>query len=155
MYKKLTILPFLLISLHVAAVENPFLDFFSTLFGYEEVEKVSSKYNCAAPLEAPANAIVPLRDGIWFESDLWPSGILPTLDDDVFIPSGMTITMAGMMRAQSITVEGTLRAVNHQAEGAWINLSTKYILVNGSNALFEIGTTDNSSLKRQFIPKQF
>ncbi len=87
-----------------------------------------------------AATITPISNGIWYQTTIWPGGVLPTLNDDVIIPQGMDVVMAGTMRAKSITVNGTLRGVNWQPQGAWIELQTEYIMVGGASARFEIGT---------------
>jgi hypothetical protein len=87
-----------------------------------------------------AAAIQPIANGIWYESRIWPNGKLPTATEDVVIPAGRTVTLAGTCRAKTILVNGKLNAVNWQAGGAWINLETEGILVSGTSAVLEIGT---------------
>ncbi len=94
---------------------------------------------CYHKKSAAVATIIPLRNGLWFEADVWPNGQRPTLNDDVVIPAGMDIVMAGTIRARKIEVSGVLRAVNWQPDGAWIELQTKAIhVLNGG--VFEIGT---------------
>jgi len=77
--------------------------------------------------------IQPLGSGYWYEASIWPNGQLPSINDDVVIPAGRTVYMAGTCRARTIDIYGTLRAVNWQVEGAWIELQTKAIhVLNGS-----------------------
>jgi hypothetical protein len=85
-------------------------------------------------------ALSPINSGLWYQSSIWPNGVLPSATDDVVVPQGITLTLAGTCKAKSITVYGILNAVNWQAGGAWINLETKYIMVSGSLAQMEIGT---------------
>jgi hypothetical protein len=93
-----------------------------------------------APANNPDAAIQPLRSGLWNQTSIWPNGTLPTINDDVTVPAGITLTMVGTCKAKSVTVNGKLNAVNTQPAGAWINLQTESILITGAGALMEIGT---------------
>ena len=103
--------------------------------------KVTSKYDCAPPAISMAT-IQPIQSGAWNQDSTWLNGIRPTINDDVIVPVGMTLTLIGTCNAKSITVNGTLRAYNHQTNGTWFNLTTKYIMVMGANAELEIGTKE-------------
>ena len=87
-----------------------------------------------------ANAIRPLKSGFWNSPDTWPNGQLPTMNDDVVVPAGYTLTVLGDCFAKTLTINGKAQAVNWQPEGAWINLRTQSIVVSGPNSLLEIGT---------------
>ena len=84
--------------------------------------------------------IQPVQSGLWSQTSTWPGGTLPTSNDDVVIPAGITLTMIGTCRAKSVRVNGKLNAVNWQEPGAWVDLEAKYIMVMGANAVMEIGT---------------
>lgn len=88
-----------------------------------------------------ADTIQPNANGLWSNEAIWPNNTLPSLADDVIIPQGRNVTLNGSVRAKSITIHGVLRA--GLTESMWINLETEYILVNGTNARFEIGTEDS------------
>ncbi|MBW1296206.1 Ig-like domain-containing protein [Aquimarina litoralis] len=104
------------------------------------IKKVTSSYDCLPPLNLAT--IQPIQSGAWNQDSTWQNGIRPTSNDDVVVPEGMTLTLIGNCNARSIEVNGTLRAYNHQTQGTWFNLTTKYIMVMGQNALMEIGTKD-------------
>ncbi|WP_299604068.1 Ig-like domain-containing protein [uncultured Aquimarina sp.] len=104
------------------------------------IKKVTSSYDCLPPLNLAT--IQPIQSGAWNQDSTWQNGIRPTSGDDVVVPEGMTLTLIGNCNARSIRVNGTLRAYNHQTQGTWFNLTTKYIMVMGQNALMEIGTKD-------------
>ncbi|MEQ9289520.1 MAG: G8 domain-containing protein [Cyclobacteriaceae bacterium] len=91
------------------------------------------------PQISMAATITVASSGLWYQSATWPGGTLPTVNDDVIIPSGINLIMAGTCRAKNITVNGTLSAVNWQPGGAWINLETEGITVENGGRM-EIGT---------------
>ena len=83
---------------------------------------------------------MPINSGFWNQNSTWPNGIKPTINDDVVVPEGINLIALGTCNAKSVTIKGKLSAVNWQEGGAWANLTTNYIMVMGSNAVFEIGT---------------
>ncbi|RED98336.1 G8 domain-containing protein [Marinoscillum furvescens] len=91
------------------------------------------------PAALKAATITISSSGLWYQTSTWPGGSLPTENDDVIVPSGMTLTMAGICRAKTITVHGTLKGVNWQPGGAWIDLRAHGIVVE-NGGLMEIGT---------------
>jgi hypothetical protein len=95
---------------------------------------------CSTSSRAMVAAVQPIASGLWNNTAIWPGGKLPTAADDVTIPAGKTVTLVGPCVAKSLTVNGTLNAVNYQPIGAWIKLETERIVVSGTNALFQIGT---------------
>ncbi len=80
-------------------------------------------------------AIQPIADGAWNQASTWPSGQIPTINDDVTIPANRTITLAGTCRAKSIQVLGVLNASNQSIE-----LETESIVISGASGKLEIGT---------------
>ena len=107
--------------------------------------KVTSSFDCAPTVNLAA--IQPVRSGLWSAASTWPGGRLPNANDDVTIPNGRTVTLAGNCNARTITVNGTLTA-NTQATGPGINLRTKHIVVTGANARLQIGTKNDPYLNR-------
>lgn len=104
-----------------------------------KLKKISSSKNCAATT-ALATVIMPINSGFWNQNSTWPNGVKPTINDDVVVPEGINLIALGTCNAKSITIKGKLSAVNWQEGGAWANVTTNYIMVMGSNAVFEIGT---------------
>lgn len=102
-------------------------------------KKISSKYNCNTTLNTQLS-IKPVQSGLWSQASTWANGVQPSLNDDVVIPEGITLTMLGVCKAKSITVMGTLNAINSRPNNASFSLETKYIMVMGGNSLLEIGT---------------
>lgn len=100
--------------------------------------KITTKYNCS--LAANQTTIQPLQSGNWNNRAIWPNETRPSINDDVIIPEGITITPFGNCFAKSLTIKGELKAVKTQENAAWFNLTTEYIMVMGANARFEIGT---------------
>lgn len=94
---------------------------------------------CSSRKKSFSATIQPITNGLWYQTAIWPNGILPTINDNVHIPPGITVYMAGTCRARTIEVAGTLQAVNWQVTGAWIELQTRAIHVL-NNGRFEIGT---------------
>lgn len=90
-----------------------------------------------------AATITLTQSGWWNQNSTWPGGIRPTENDDVVIPQGITLTLLGTCRAKSITVNGRLNTLDHQDEGTWVDLRTKYIMVMGANASMEIGKSSS------------
>ena len=101
---------------------------------------ITSKYNCAP--SSSELTISPLRSGNWNNRAIWPNNTRPSLNDDVLIPEGMTITPFGNCFAKSLTIKGILSAVKTQENAAWFNITTEYIMVMGANAKLEIGTAN-------------
>ena len=95
--------------------------------------------DCDSTPPSASATIQPVTNGLWYQAAVWPNGQLPTANDDVYIPPGITVHMAGTCRARTIEVAGVLTAVNWQVTGAWIDLETRAIMVlNGG--LLQIGT---------------
>ncbi|MFL1897192.1 G8 domain-containing protein [Aquimarina sp. 2-A2] len=97
--------------------------------------KITSSIDCTP--SANLATIQPVADGLWYDASIWPNGKVPTANDDVIIPVGRKVRLAGTCRAKTIRVNGELNAVNWQETGAWINLETQSIVVSGK---MEIGT---------------
>ena len=121
----------------------PFLQ--ATTVNPTEAWKTNIPMCHSAARENTLATIQPITDGLWYDPNIWSNGQLPTINDDVIIPVGRTVTMAGTCRARKIEILGTLRAVNWQTGGAWIEMRTKAIHVaNGGR--FEIGTANQPYL---------
>lgn len=90
------------------------------------------------------NALLPtnqaINSGSWQSVNTWSTGIVPSANDDVLIPVGITVDLVGVARAKTITVNGVLKGISGQENNAEIDLETEWLLVNGSNARFEIGS---------------
>ncbi len=121
--------------------------FFSTMaFSYEKKDPIDPTNLFRTDLamcvpKAPTSAnVMAIADGNWNNPAIWSGGILPTMVDDVNIPSTRTVTLQGNIRVKSIMVNGRLRAIAGMAAGTDIDLEAEYIAVNGSSALLEIGT---------------
>ncbi len=97
---------------------------------------------CLIAIYGSAATIQPVASGYWNNNNTWPNGVQPTVNDDVVVPSGMTLTMLGTCRARNIMVAGTVRGINTQAGGVWIDLEAQGIMVQ-NGGLFEIGTETN------------
>ncbi len=117
-----------------------FTFFISSLFANNKVPpiKVTSSYDCAPP-PASLATIRPINSGLWNDASTWPNGIQPTANDDVIVPQGIDLIMVGTCRANNITVQGKLSAVNWQSAGAWVDLEARSIMV-ANGGYMEIGT---------------
>lgn len=80
--------------------------------------------------------ISPISNGSWQQSGIWPGSQVPGTSDEVLIPVGMTVDLAGNIVVKSITINGTLRAL----PGTSVEIEAEWIMVMGSQALLEIGT---------------
>ncbi|MGB1074514.1 MAG: G8 domain-containing protein, partial [Flavobacteriales bacterium] len=85
---------------------------------------------------ALANPVSAVADGHWNNPLTWEDGLVPGSSDQVTIPTGITVELSGTHSAQTLTVNGTLRA----AGDASVDLSAEWIMVMGPGALFEVGT---------------
>ncbi|WP_378187025.1 G8 domain-containing protein [Aquimarina sp. W85] len=97
--------------------------------------KITSTIECTSSNNL--TTLQPVADGLWNQPRIWPNGKLPTINDDVVIPVGRKITLAGTCRARTIKVNGVVNAINWKNNDAWINLETQSIIISGK---FEIGT---------------
>ncbi len=107
----------------------------------KKIVKVSTLSSCLMVLCCfstllRAAEISPVKDGSWQDQNIWSGGQLPGENDDVVIPVGLSIILTGKIEVKSITINGILRAQND----ASIDLKTEWILVNGADALFEVGS---------------
>ncbi|MBQ4805807.1 carbohydrate-binding protein [Aquimarina sp. MMG015] len=100
--------------------------------------KITSSFDCAPPTISLVT-IRPVQSGLWTQASTWPNGNLPTANDDIVVPPGITLTMVGTCRAKNITVQGKLGAVNYQSPGAWIDLEAQSIMV-ANGGYMEVGT---------------
>lgn len=89
--------------------------------------------------------VVPIQSGNWQDTSIWTNNILPTLNDEVSIPSDIEITLSGVIEAHSINIHGSLKALYLPISDAWIEISTKAIHVL-DGGLLEIGTATNPYL---------
>jgi hypothetical protein len=78
--------------------------------------------------------ISPISNGSWQDQNIWPETQLPTPSDEVLIPVGFVIELAGNIKVKNITINGRLTAISS------IQLETEWIMVMGNGALFEVGT---------------
>ncbi|MFY0651775.1 MAG: T9SS type A sorting domain-containing protein [Cyclobacteriaceae bacterium] len=103
--------------------------------------KITIVLFCCAmlPIVVTAATITLTSSGLWTDASTWPGENQPTANDDVIVPEGVTLKLVGSCSAKSITVHGTLNAVNTQAADAWIDLETESIMV-ASGGKLEIGT---------------
>ncbi|MGB0172275.1 MAG: G8 domain-containing protein, partial [Flavobacteriales bacterium] len=90
-------------------------------------------FTAAAVLADPISAVA---DGDWDDPMTWDGGLVPGFSDQVTIPAGITVELSGTHSAQTLTVNGTLRA----AGDASVDLSAEWVMVMGPGALFEVGT---------------
>ena len=75
--------------------------------------------------------------GTWSNASIWSLGHSPTASESVQIPQGFTVSIDGTCNARSITVNGVLRNISNNN----LNLTTEWLLVSGTSALLEIGTS--------------
>lgn len=92
---------------------------------------------CAAMLFARAQGQAvanPVASGNWSSPATW-GGSLPGPEQDVTIPTGITVTLDTTMEVGSILVNGVLRAAAQD-----LALTCDSLVVTGPTALFEVGT---------------
>jgi len=123
----------------LSASKNPFINFLN--FGLKS-QKTISYTGCYTPKNATKNltSITAIGNGSWQNEATWSTRTIPTVTDNVTIPQGITVSLSGVVRAKSITIEGILEGIKGQPENSSIDLETEMIMVMGSNALLEIGT---------------
>ena len=96
-------------------------------------------------LVAPAGRaveIVAAASGNWSSTTTWAGGVLPGLEDDVKIPTGLTVTLNTNVECGGIVVEGKL-----EVERANRTLLCDYLIVQTTGAVFEVGTAASRFLQ--------
>ncbi|OGC84991.1 hypothetical protein A3F55_01215 [Candidatus Adlerbacteria bacterium RIFCSPHIGHO2_12_FULL_53_18] len=83
-------------------------------------------------MAAPTTRVA--KTGMWNNRATW-GGILPTANDTVRIPQGVTVTLEGAAYAGSVEVNGILKTGS-----ADTSLSARWVMVMGSGSRFEVGT---------------
>nr|WP_319998669.1 HYR domain-containing protein [uncultured Draconibacterium sp.] len=90
-----------------------------------------------------AGTITAVADGDWNVASTWDCNCIPAFDDDVVIPSGITVTVDAAAVANNITIEsgGTLNggASTLQVYGNWTNNGT---FTAGTGTVEFTGSTD-------------
>ncbi|NJX14438.1 G8 domain-containing protein [Tamlana crocina] len=124
-----------------ANTEPNLLDRLYNLFSSTPQKKlVYNKYECS-PAEIMTTATIEaINNGSWQETSTWSTGVIPSINDDVLIPTGITVNLVGVAKAKTITVNGILKGISGQVNNAEIDLETEWLLVSGSGAQLEIGT---------------
>lgn len=102
--------------------------------------KVTSTVECLPPAMMET-VVQPTKSGLWSDRTIWPNNTLPTTQNDVTIPSNITVTLTGTCRAKNLRISGQLKAINNSANNAWIDLIAQSIVI-ANNGLLEIGTED-------------
>ena len=88
-----------------------------------------------------------VSNGNWSEPTTWMNNQLPTINDDVIIPSGLTISLNTDTEVRTLTINGTLTADMTQD----LSLSAGWILVTGPESEFIWGTEANPYLNKGVI----
>ncbi len=91
---------------------------------------------------ARAAEIVAATNGNWSDSTSWVGGVLPGVEDDVKIPSGLTVTLNTNVECGGILVEGRL-----EVQRTNLTLLCDTLLVQGLNAVLQVGTSSNRFLQ--------
>ena len=95
----------------------------------------------AALSPARAVEVVAVASGNWASAATWGGGVLPGVEDDVKIPSGLTVTLNTNVECGGVLVEGRL-----EVQRANRTLLCDTLLVQGLNAVFQVGTSSNRFL---------
>lgn len=88
-------------------------------------------------LGAEVRAAVAVSSGNWSDPATW-GGALPNVEEDVSIPSGFSVVLNSNVECGAITVAGRL-----EVERANRTLLCDSLLVQGADAVFEVGTASN------------
>ena len=90
------------------------------------------------PISNPAiiASISCAQNGDWNDPNTWSPNLVPTINDDVTIGMGLTVTLSGTMNARSIMVMGTLKPTTLSTS---FDLTTEGIMVHGG--VFTVGTS--------------
>ena len=93
---------------------------------------------------SPARAVevIAVGSGNWSSAATWGGGVLPGVEDDVKIPSGLTVTLNTNVECGGILVEGRL-----EVQRTNLTLLCDTLLVQGLNAMFQVGTSSNRFLQ--------
>jgi cell surface hyaluronidase len=83
----------------------------------------------------------PVRE--WTDATSWTPARVPLATDNVSIPVGRTIAMRGTCTAATVNVAGQLLATTANA-----TLSSRWVLVRGAGALFEVGRKNSPYLQK-------
>ncbi len=84
--------------------------------------------------------ITAVNSGLWNDPNTWSGQSIPTLSDDVTIPANEVVTLLGDCKAKTIRVQGKLNALQDNPN-ADFHLTTEYLLVSGTQAILDLGTT--------------
>jgi cell surface hyaluronidase len=86
--------------------------------------------------------ITAAASGNWSSTATWIGGVLPAVEDDVKIPTGITVVLNANVECGGILVEGKL-----EVERANRTLLCDSLLVQGAAASFEVGTNASRFLQ--------
>ncbi|WP_299053722.1 immunoglobulin-like domain-containing protein [uncultured Polaribacter sp.] len=100
-------------------------------------ELITFKYYCAPNSIASIQAI---SNGSWNNAATWNTNQVPTLEDDVTIPSGFVVTLSQGSLARSVRVDGTLKPLNLTSD---FSIETKGIMIHSGGKLL-IGSETNA-----------
>ncbi len=91
---------------------------------------------------ARAVEVVAAATGNWSNTGTWVGGLLPGVEDDVKIPTGLTVTLNANVECGGILVEGRL-----EVERANRTLLCDTLLVQGATAVFQVGASADRFLQ--------
>lgn len=100
------------------------------------------------------------NQGYWNDPSTWSNNEVPDINTKVVIGTSTvsgfdvhsltnTVKIAGSIRAKGILINGKLEAKKGATNNAWIELETEYIVIDGSNAKLEIGTSVNPYISNE------
>ncbi len=95
-----------------------------------------------SPLGSLADAAVAVSSGNWSNPATW-GGAIPGVEEDVSIPAGLAVILDADIECGGITVAGRL-----EVERADRALLCDTLLVQGADAVFEVGTSANRFLQK-------
>ncbi len=113
------------------------------------MKKISALYILITFLLNSVTAQITAKTGFynWCAPSAWVGGVVPTVGDDVVIPINSRIQLNCNANVKSITVKGTLQAVNNIP----LALEANWIMVMGANARFIWGKDGDRYLEKGTI----
>ncbi|UTW61800.1 T9SS type A sorting domain-containing protein [bacterium SCSIO 12741] len=97
-----------------------------------QINSVTTGTNYSYPVSPSAGSLME-----WSDPASWVGGVVPGAGAEVTIPSGSAILIDQNIEVQGIRVHGQLVVDPNLTQ---VDIKTEYILISGSNALFEWGT---------------
>ncbi len=120
--------------------KNLFTFLICTFIGIENYYSnpiISDSKNLSNYNEGLLATITAKQNGRWTDASTWQGNVVPTINDDVIIPNGYTVTLNGNCNAKNVVVNGLLRPETNTSN---IQMQLESMMIE-NNGEFQVGTT--------------